>query len=374
MGVVPPITLWQPWEAPTSTLLNARIRDAIQFLKSVPMCVLRRTSTQAIGSDSWTAVDWQNEDLDSDNGHDPFAVTTRYVAKTAGFYLLVGTVGWQNAATKYRKICFRKNGQDTLKYGEHTLNVHEANTIIHHLTTSAYVYLEVNDYIELMVNQDSGVTLNLTVDSSDPRLEIRWVGLTNTEKFPIPPSFTWVPGLVSTADLNVNMRDVYAGLLQPIMATYSIRSAKQGSTNSFPPFIYPRLVTWDSIEYDSHDALGDNLFTAPVSGWYNVVLTLVIEDAGRPAGLNNGTTRYWGVMRNPPKGTSTDSLITALYDLFFSYPEQDNTNPARTDSYTLFGDLQMNAGDTLGVVTDPWLDDPQIVPGCRWDIRWVSNL
>lgn len=375
MATVPPATLWQPWEIPTSNMFNARIRDPINFFKISPLCVMRKAAAQSISSGNWTAVTWSTEDIDSDNSHDIISFPERFVSKTAGWYLVNVTIGWSYAASLYRKVRIRKNGKDLLSYGEHTLHVDNQGSDAQDITTAAYVYLEVFDYIEIMVHQDSGGNVNVINDGLDSRLEVRWVGISSTEKLSLPNSYTWLNGLLSSEDLNVNMRDAYAFLLSPPHAIYAISKNSQEMIGNGPSGAIGRVIEWDEIVQDSYGTFNNNIFTAPVSGIYHIILQISIKDFGRAIGYGRGDDRRFGIWKNLPSNLTE---LVPNFAMYLNYPEQgaDITPMPRTDSYTLTGDIRLLKGDTLAAyapIQGNQMDTPEIVPLSRWDIRWVAN-
>lgn len=171
--IVPPLTNWNVGEEPTSAMFNARIRDAINFLKAPPMGVFRRSTTQPTSSGIWTPVQWNVEDLDTDGGHSNVTNPSRYTAQTEGYYLCASTVEFQGNSTGFRDARFRKNADNTRFWGWNTIEPdvgHGADVAIF-----AYIPLQVGDYVEVMAKQTSGGTLNIGNDGLDSRLEVRWV-------------------------------------------------------------------------------------------------------------------------------------------------------------------------------------------------------
>lgn len=380
VAIIPGTFFFKVDDSVNSTLFNIRIRDPINFLLNKPLTVLRKSASQSVADKTWTSVTWTTEDIDSDTAHDVLSNVHRVTANTEGWYLIQATVGYQQGfSTAFRKIHIRKNGLDTEIYSEHTTHI-SGTAYQHHQTTAAYIYLKVNDWVECRVWQDSGSTINLMNDAGDCRFEVAWVCMQPTEDLPVPTNYTWSPGLLSVADLNLYMRDAYVALLMPPMAVYSIKKTSQELGNSYAPYSYSRLVEWDTIELDTHNSYKDGLYGAPRDGWYHVVLQVRFEDYGVP-GIGPGWDRSWGIAKDLPFGVErfTWSPSQVLYG---NYAEQGLNwfpIPAR-DSYTIFGDVQLFEGQTLAVTTDPGLtfgtSNPQhkIGPDCRWVIRWVSDL
>lgn len=175
---LPPTTNWNVGDNPTSTILNARIRDAINGLKALPFAVLRKTTNQSITSGVYTAVTWPTEDADTDNGHSTVTNTERYTAQVEGWYYLTATIAFSGTANGRRDAFFRLNGDTTHRYGWNTVTpTSMASGADICLIISTHLRLLVGDYVEVIGYQDSGSTLNLLTTNQDSRFEISWVSL-----------------------------------------------------------------------------------------------------------------------------------------------------------------------------------------------------
>jgi hypothetical protein len=93
---------------------------------------------------------------------------SRLTCKTAGKYQLTGQVSWAANATGYRYAGFRLNGGAT--YGTDTRMAVTTGSIETSQTTSTLLDLAVNDYVELIVLQNSGSALNVTTSDGGPGL------------------------------------------------------------------------------------------------------------------------------------------------------------------------------------------------------------
>ncbi|NQW23332.1 MAG: hypothetical protein HQ475_07805 [SAR202 cluster bacterium] len=112
---------------------------------------------QSITNATDTALAFDSERWDTDVIHDTVTNNSRLTCKTAGKYIIVGSVRWTSNVTGVRNTFIRLNGTTWLAFNMPDTN--QGN--VHAITVSTIYDLAVNDYIELMVHQTSGGALNL---------------------------------------------------------------------------------------------------------------------------------------------------------------------------------------------------------------------
>jgi hypothetical protein len=367
MAIIPAVTNWDVGVNPTSAILNARIRDPVNFLKSPPMGIFRKSAAQSVSSSTWTAISWDVEDLDSDASHSTVTNTSRYTAQTAGWYLVQTTLCWASNSTGYRKARFRVNGDDALVYSENTI-LSSGTGFSADLSTQAHVYLAVNDYVEVQGWQSSGGALNNVIEHLDSRFEVRWLGILNTGvAWDLPVPKTWAAGLWSAGEANVHIRDVYAQLLDPPMAVITMNDGEV--TPNYGAFsLSPNSIRWDRAEHDTHGGWSSSQpdrYFAPRTGWYHTICQIIWSE-----GPNNyGSDRRAYITVNAEK---TASGLISEHGVLFS-PTGPN---GAVSSYTFGGHVFLTASQfVLPLVNAGGLGDDapsKIVPTCRWTVRWVS--
>lgn len=180
MGVylmaVPALASWNVGENPTSTILNSRIRDALNFLKARPHAVLRRTTSQSVTNSFGEAVQWTSEDLDTDSGHSTVTNTQRYTVQSDGVYYLTAIVPFAGNASGRREAYFRLNGDSSRRWGQMTIYPGSAGASAELCVAIAtHMKLVVGDWVEVIAFQTSGGALNVVSTNQDPRFEILWV-------------------------------------------------------------------------------------------------------------------------------------------------------------------------------------------------------
>lgn len=167
---------WNVGENPTSTILNARIRDVVNFLKARPHAVLRRTTSQSIANSFGESVQWTSEDLDTDNGHSTVTNMQRYTVQSEGIYYLTAIVPFTGNASGRRDAYFRLNGDINRRWGQMTLYPGSAGASAELcVAIAAHMKLVVGDFVEVIAFQTSGGALNVVSSNQDPRFEILWV-------------------------------------------------------------------------------------------------------------------------------------------------------------------------------------------------------
>lgn len=139
-----------------------------------PVFRARRAAAQSIGTASETTIQWDTEDFDTQNGHDLVTNPTRYVVQKAGYYQIGGGCGWSSNATGRRGVFWRKNG--TTMDGTAAWWVPGINGNYAVSGRAIVQQFAVNDFIEMAVFQESGVSLNTAAGASMPSIDIVYVG------------------------------------------------------------------------------------------------------------------------------------------------------------------------------------------------------
>lgn len=160
MATVPVEITWTTGQVVTAAQLNTNIRDAINFILGPPMFVLRQTVAQSIADTTVTALTWDAEDLDRDNGHSTVTNTSRYTSQTTGWYDLHGQDGFASITSGgvIRDARFRVNAVATDLWGMQVPSVANAAG---QFTISGWIFLNSGDFVEVYVQQfNGGAALN----------------------------------------------------------------------------------------------------------------------------------------------------------------------------------------------------------------------
>lgn len=121
-----------------------------------PSCRVYHNVSQDILTSTWTILAFNSELWDTDAMHDLVTNNNRITCKVAGKYLCEGVVRISSNPTGARHVAIKKNGSwDDSAYA---VLPAISGQPIRVLVSIVYV-LAVNDYIEMIVFQDSGATL-----------------------------------------------------------------------------------------------------------------------------------------------------------------------------------------------------------------------
>lgn len=133
-----------------------------------------RNTTQAIANNSFVALSFSSVNFDTDVFWAVGNPTRLTVPGTlAGQFIIIAEVQWANSATGYRELTIRKNGATILA---NLQGPAEAGGTCEQILT-CLATLVAGDYIELLVNQLSGGSLNTaTVASYAPNFSMTFMG------------------------------------------------------------------------------------------------------------------------------------------------------------------------------------------------------
>lgn len=112
---------------------------------------------QSIPDSTETVVSFNSEDYDTDTIHDPVTNNSRLTCKTAGKYLVLFWGRFATNTTGRRYSFLRKNGTDTIYPFSPATSVGQQTSV----PIMAILNLAVNDYLEVLVYQNSGAGLAL---------------------------------------------------------------------------------------------------------------------------------------------------------------------------------------------------------------------
>lgn len=128
-----------------------------------------------IGNNSTTTLTLNSERYDTDTIHDTSTNTSRLTCKTAGKYLVTGTVDFAAHATGLRGLYIWLNGTTYIAIANQMAITTAA--IPTRMTISTIYDLAVNDYVELRAYQSSGGDLNVQTGANfSPEFMMQRIG------------------------------------------------------------------------------------------------------------------------------------------------------------------------------------------------------
>lgn len=136
----------------------------VAFLLNKPVFQAQQASAQSVPSGfGGTAVIYTNPVIDSYGGWSAGS-PTRYTAKVAGYYLVIGQLAFATNTTGNRVAQVLKNGNTAVSYGSMAIPTCNTGSFNTSLNTTGLVYMNgTTDYVEQICYQDSGGSLNTVV-------------------------------------------------------------------------------------------------------------------------------------------------------------------------------------------------------------------
>ncbi len=116
----------------------------------------------SIPNNAATFLTFNSERFDNDNIHDIAVNTDRLTVRTAGIYVISGSVRWAANATGFRLLRIHLQAINQSLASSVHLN---AGAVITDQTISTIYELVVGDFVQLRVQQNSGGALNIEVAS-----------------------------------------------------------------------------------------------------------------------------------------------------------------------------------------------------------------
>lgn len=137
-------------------------------LANPPACRVFRTTNLGVANNTLTAVNFNQEEYDTDTMHSVSASTSRITVNTDGVYVVTFNATWNKNVTGYRYAAIRKNGTDIL--GAESKMPGQADLYVAHALTVQHAFVA-TDYVEGVVLQTSGGSLSFLVNIGSPALE-----------------------------------------------------------------------------------------------------------------------------------------------------------------------------------------------------------
>ncbi len=134
-------------------------KGLLQLLTADQGANVKKSGSQAILTGTQTALEFDEENYDTNSYHDTSTNNSRFTCPAGkdGKFLLTGSARFDNNATGQRNISLFKNG--TKIYTMSQLNQGATSDTINSIT--GILELVEDDYVELMVWQNSGGDLNV---------------------------------------------------------------------------------------------------------------------------------------------------------------------------------------------------------------------
>ena len=167
---VPSQRTWATSDVVTAAMMNANVRDAVNFLTGKPIAQLHQTNPQSIPNSAFTAIAFDTTDVDSYSGHSNTTNNSRYTAQVAGWYSVYGAIEWTANGTGRRITSISVNGSEI---GTCRGETQASATNLVTTESESLVHLNAGDYVEIQGFQSSGAALNTA--PTPVRMTVVWV-------------------------------------------------------------------------------------------------------------------------------------------------------------------------------------------------------
>ena len=159
-----------------SSAISALIAS-VNFALNKPVASVYCVAAQSVPNASFTPLNFDTERVDTDpdgvGGHSTSVNNSRFTARYPGWYRVSGRYPYAANATGFRAVVIAVNSiqvNETLAFGS-TPN----GGLSQHVGTDGEVFLNTNDYVEILGEQSSGAGLNTdTANSAFPRMTVEW--------------------------------------------------------------------------------------------------------------------------------------------------------------------------------------------------------
>lgn len=292
---------WSPQDLVTVPRLRADLTDAVALLLQRPYFVGQSTTGEAVTSGGDVTLTMDATLTDTWGGFSNPAGNV-YTAPLAGWYLCDARLPYFYTSSTPAQLLAGFSSSNTSGgatfYGAPTVSGSTTFTIARALDL---IQMPAGTITAVLARQNSGGTVNLNNGAPEiPTVSTRWIcALSGTAPLPVPP-LTAVPTPITSAWLNVNLRDAVNFLIYPpaCRAHYTAGASTLAATTLAAPAIVP-LTTVDLDNYAGYTTGASAHYTAPVSGRYLIAGQVFLASSSTSTwyacGVRvNGTTAYWG--------------------------------------------------------------------------------
>jgi hypothetical protein len=174
---VPVLHTFVVGEVATASNIDNNTVTLGNFLLNPPHAILRQTAAQNIPLTTFTALTFDAEDVDSDNGHSTSSNTSRYTGQTPGWFQCSGIYrAAANASGRRRTRWAVATAAVSASDLEIDVNGSTIEQAIAAITREVFLN-GTTDYVELQVSQSAANPLATHVGTADQQsmMNVRWV-------------------------------------------------------------------------------------------------------------------------------------------------------------------------------------------------------
>lgn len=166
---------WVDQDLVTADDLNEQLSGNLEYLYgALPAARVYNSGSISIPDGTTTALTFDTERYDNDSIYDNAPYPSRLTCKTAGKYLIACHVVFYTNTSGYRKVQIRVNGATNIAMQTAIPGAGSNDTS---LSVATIYDLAVNDYVEVMVVQNSGGALSVRyLGNYSPEFSMNRVG------------------------------------------------------------------------------------------------------------------------------------------------------------------------------------------------------
>lgn len=164
MATVPVTRVWTAGEVVTDAFMNNNVSAVLNFLLASPLFKGLQTSAQTITTGTFTAATYDAEVVDTAGGHSTVTNTSRYTGVYAGWYRKGGGATFAANATGRR---IHRLGITAATLAGSASSVPANSSILPWAFRNDRIFLNVGDYVEDFLFQDSGGNLATFVSNAE---------------------------------------------------------------------------------------------------------------------------------------------------------------------------------------------------------------
>ena len=171
----PSLATVSPGTPITSALWMSNVYNGLTFLSQPPVLTATQGTGQSIPNTAWTSLALDVTSADTYGMHSNVTNNSRATAVVAGWYLVCGSVNWTPNSTLNRGIRLAKNGTAIVGSGAFRLATGAGQTDGMG-SSSLLTYLNIGDYVEVQVWQNSGGSLSTVIGTDvDASMTVFWL-------------------------------------------------------------------------------------------------------------------------------------------------------------------------------------------------------
>ena len=157
---VPSQRTWSVGDVVTAAMMNANVRDAVNFLAAPPLAILTQANAQSIPATAWTPISLDTSVADTYSGHSNTVNNSRYTSQVGNFYFVLGMVAYASNATGDRFASIYVNGVPADQGPASSQNAVSGYQTLSY--AFGLIYLPAASYVELRAYTSTAVSTQTT--------------------------------------------------------------------------------------------------------------------------------------------------------------------------------------------------------------------